>query len=190
MHLTLPPHKFRRTQNNRTAENTYSYHTPSHITCYIGNARSSYNSNPPLACATLGRPTQKTLFRSVQTARLYRRRVNSITCMHVYPYLVPVYLCALFFIFLFFFIRVCDDLNNNCGCNYDAGDCCGAEVDKSQCRFCECKDPAYSTCKELPVYGRNRNLATVSATALSNLSHIFFCSSWGLLLQDAFGATR
>ena len=95
-----------------------------------------------------------------------------------------------FFIFLFCFIRVCDDLNNNCGCNYDAGDCCGAEVDKSQCRFCECKDPAYSTCKELPVYGRNRNLATVSATALGNLSHIFFCFSWGLLLQDAFGATR
>ena len=28
----------------------------------------------------------------------------------------------------------CDDENNNCGCDYDGGDCCGANVKKSYCK--------------------------------------------------------
>merc|ERR1719183_376770 len=39
----------------------------------------------------------------------------------------------------------CDDENNNCGCDYDGGDCCenatrGA-VNKKYCNLCQCKDP-------------------------------------------------
>jgi len=37
----------------------------------------------------------------------------------------------------------CDDENNNCGCAYDAGDCCGPAVVKKFCKECKCKDPKY-----------------------------------------------
>jgi len=37
----------------------------------------------------------------------------------------------------------CDDENNNCGCDYDGGDCCGANVKKSYCKECKCQDPNY-----------------------------------------------
>merc|ERR1712003_534125 len=37
----------------------------------------------------------------------------------------------------------CDDENNNAGCKYDGGDCCGANVKKSYCKECKCKDPNY-----------------------------------------------
>merc|ERR1712072_839881 len=37
----------------------------------------------------------------------------------------------------------CDDENNNCGCGYDKGDCCGPNVKKSYCKECKCKDPNY-----------------------------------------------
>merc|ERR1711907_482202 len=37
----------------------------------------------------------------------------------------------------------CDDENNNCGCEYDGGDCCGANVKKSYCKECACKDPNF-----------------------------------------------
>ena len=33
----------------------------------------------------------------------------------------------------------CDDDNNNCGCNYDGGDCCGSKVNKTYCKECKCK---------------------------------------------------
>merc|ERR1712048_1084916 len=39
----------------------------------------------------------------------------------------------------------CDDGNNNCGCGWDGGDCCGKSGDKHQfsyCSKCQCKDPA------------------------------------------------
>merc|ERR1711881_190046 len=39
----------------------------------------------------------------------------------------------------------CDDGNNNCGCQYDGGDCCGKSGKKSQfkyCKTCTCQDPA------------------------------------------------
>merc|ERR1712048_1432308 len=48
----------------------------------------------------------------------------------------------------------CDDENNNCGCEYDGGDCCaktvsGGTVKTKICKQCACLDPAGcdSTCK-------------------------------------------
>ena len=35
----------------------------------------------------------------------------------------------------------CDDENNNAGCNWDDGACCGDDVDKTFCTKCECIDP-------------------------------------------------
>merc|ERR1711910_177418 len=35
----------------------------------------------------------------------------------------------------------CDDGNNNCGCAWDGGDCCGKNVRKNYCTKCECLDP-------------------------------------------------
>jgi len=35
----------------------------------------------------------------------------------------------------------CDDGNNNCGCDYDGGDCCGSNVNKKYCQACKCLDP-------------------------------------------------
>jgi len=35
----------------------------------------------------------------------------------------------------------CDDGNNNDGCNWDDGACCGDNVDKEYCTLCECRDP-------------------------------------------------
>ena len=32
----------------------------------------------------------------------------------------------------------CDDVNNNQFCNYDGGDCCGANVVKQYCIDCDC----------------------------------------------------
>ena len=38
----------------------------------------------------------------------------------------------------------CDDDNNNCGCQWDGGDCCGEDnkYDSNYCTECACKDPA------------------------------------------------
>merc|ERR1712054_204821 len=38
----------------------------------------------------------------------------------------------------------CDDENNNCGCAYDGGDCCGLNVKTNYCTECKCKDPLYN----------------------------------------------
>ena len=35
----------------------------------------------------------------------------------------------------------CDDPNNNCGCDWDGGDCCGSHNGYSYCSQCECLDP-------------------------------------------------
>ena len=32
----------------------------------------------------------------------------------------------------------CDDDNNNPGCNFDGGDCCGPNVKKTYCKICAC----------------------------------------------------
>merc|ERR1711959_871821 len=37
----------------------------------------------------------------------------------------------------------CDDDNNNAGCEFDGGDCCGASVKKTYCKACKCLDPNY-----------------------------------------------
>ena len=36
----------------------------------------------------------------------------------------------------------CDDENNNCGCEWDGGDCCGSNVRTNYCTVCACLDPA------------------------------------------------
>ena len=35
----------------------------------------------------------------------------------------------------------CHDENNNCGCEWDGGDCCGDNVNTQYCSACECLDP-------------------------------------------------
>ena len=35
----------------------------------------------------------------------------------------------------------CDDVNNNCGCDWDGGDCCGNNVNTYYCTKCDCLDP-------------------------------------------------
>ena len=37
--------------------------------------------------------------------------------------------------------KFCDDDNNNCGCKWDGGGCCGLEVEYDFCQECKCKDP-------------------------------------------------
>ena len=36
----------------------------------------------------------------------------------------------------------CDDPNNNCGCDWDGGDCCGPNVRTTYCDVCACLDPS------------------------------------------------
>merc|ERR1712032_1195153 len=40
----------------------------------------------------------------------------------------------------------CDDVNNNCGCDFDGGDCCAKTLKKAvvkkYCKKCQCLDPA------------------------------------------------
>ena len=37
--------------------------------------------------------------------------------------------------------NACDDVNNNEGCQWDGGDCCGDNVDTTYCQVCACLDP-------------------------------------------------
>ena len=39
----------------------------------------------------------------------------------------------------------CDDGNNNCGCEWDGGDCCGSDVNTDWCSACECLDPGFNS---------------------------------------------
>ena len=39
----------------------------------------------------------------------------------------------------------CDDGNNNEGCGWDGGDCCGNDVNTNFCSVCECLDPSHTT---------------------------------------------
>ena len=39
----------------------------------------------------------------------------------------------------------CNDIDNNAECNYDGGDCCGADVDTTYCQDCQCLDPDFTT---------------------------------------------
>ena len=41
----------------------------------------------------------------------------------------------------------CDDGNNNCGCEWDGGDCCGTEnkYQAPYCTECECLDPSQAS---------------------------------------------
>lgn len=45
--------------------------------------------------------------------------------------------------------KVCDDDNNNAGCNWDGGDCCGAgNKYKPYCKKCECRDCTFAAQKD------------------------------------------
>ena len=37
----------------------------------------------------------------------------------------------------------CDDMNNIEACNWDGGDCCGANVNTKYCTDCQCLDPNF-----------------------------------------------
>merc|ERR1711997_529064 len=39
--------------------------------------------------------------------------------------------------------KYCDDENNNDGCDYDGGDCCGDDVNTTYCSACQCLDPDF-----------------------------------------------
>ena len=52
----------------------------------------------------------------------------------------------------------CDDGNNNCGCEWDGGDCCGS-VYTTYCSACECLDPNYST-----------NSTTITTTTMTTMT--------------------
>merc|ERR1712037_829214 len=43
---------------------------------------------------------------------------------------------------------VCDDVNNNAGCNWDNGDCCGKKMVYKYCKACKCLDPTKQTCSQ------------------------------------------
>ena len=45
----------------------------------------------------------------------------------------------------------CDDYNNNEKCQWDGGDCCGANVKKNYCDKCECLDPSQKCCTEFNI---------------------------------------
>ena len=49
----------------------------------------------------------------------------------------------------------CDDGNNNAGCNFDGGDCCGDNVNNDYCNVCECLEgsTAVPTTSESPGTG-------------------------------------
>merc|ERR1712159_894019 len=58
----------------------------------------------------------------------------------------------------------CDDNNNNCGCKWDGGDCCGSNGNKwqySYCSECKCKDPSVPT--QAP---KNTTTTTAAATGM------------------------
>jgi hypothetical protein len=50
----------------------------------------------------------------------------------------------------------CDDENNNKGCAYDGGDCCGV-VKKTYCKICKCLDPGYKPSCGSPAYKGDKN---------------------------------
>ena len=77
--------------------------------------------------------------------------------------------------------KTCDDENNNCGCNYDGGACCGntgAADQYSYCSNCACLDPKVtnkpdpSTFFTKPVRGKSEgsHLAKVD-----NIPHVYSC---------------
>lgn len=39
--------------------------------------------------------------------------------------------------------KTCDDNNNNAGCNWDGGDCCGPKNNYKFCKQCKCRDCTY-----------------------------------------------
>ena len=46
--------------------------------------------------------------------------------------------------------NICDSANNNCGCDWDGGDCCGVTFDETNSKYCKpnckCLDPNAQQC--------------------------------------------
>ena len=69
--------------------------------------------------------------------------------MFIYPIFTYTYsdICHIFKIYLGKWPhwkgdKFCDDENNNCGCEWDGGDCCGDDVKTKYCKECLCLDPS------------------------------------------------
>ena len=62
----------------------------------------------------------------------------------------------------------CDDINNNVGCSYDGGDCCGCNVNTQYCSVCGCLDPNASgggtTCPPTTTAAPTTTTSTLSTT--------------------------
>ena len=64
----------------------------------------------------------------------------------------------------------CDDQNNNCGCEWDGGDCCGSNVNTVYCSACECLDPTMIDCC---VPKGDKKLSTCYVFVIINVSCLF-----------------
>ena len=53
----------------------------------------------------------------------------------------------------------CDDENNNCGCEWDGGDCCGDNVNTDYCSICQCLDPNAANSKKSQSFNKSLNIA-------------------------------
>ena len=55
----------------------------------------------------------------------------------------------------------CDDQNNNCGCEWDGGDCCGDNVNTEWCSACQCLDPNFQSSKMSQSFNKSLNVALI-----------------------------
>ena len=51
----------------------------------------------------------------------------------------------------------CDDQNNNAGCDWDGGDCCGEEVSTLYCTVCECLEESEGWFRRINILFHNSN---------------------------------
>ena len=58
----------------------------------------------------------------------------------------------------------CDDDNNNEGCEWDGGDCCGSNVNTHYCYDCECLDPTNSPTTTTTNSPTTTTTTTITAT--------------------------
>jgi len=75
----------------------------------------------------------------------------------------------------------CDDGNNNEGCDYDGGDCCGSNVNKTYCQNCECLDPNNGEMNFILITGQPEGAHTLKSTVkmevLDNLGQTRLCQN-------------
>ena len=49
--------------------------------------------------------------------------------------------------------KYCDDEINNCACDWDGGDCCNEDADRTYCKKCVCLDPDFEKIKYIKQKG-------------------------------------